>query len=126
MEHAVDIGTRTELFVDEYLIDRMDGAHLQLQHPERREIVFTCDAPWEDKVAFFNSVVQDGTTVRLYYRAGVPDADNKGVYAMALAESTNGGLTFSRPSLGLVEFQGSRNNNLLSISGPPNVPPPFM
>ena len=39
------IGSRRELFVDDYLIDRMTGVSLKAHRPEPREAVFTCDEP---------------------------------------------------------------------------------
>ncbi len=46
------IGMRRELFVDDWLIDTMQGTRLQLQKPERREVALCMDARWEDSVAF--------------------------------------------------------------------------
>jgi hypothetical protein len=125
MINTINIGSRRELFVDDYLIDILQDARLQLHHPERREVAFLCDARWEDNVAGFNSLVREGDSVRLYYRAGIPDRGNEKGQAIALAESTDGGLHFERPNLGLVEFEGCKDNNLLQIGGPPHVPPVF-
>jgi hypothetical protein len=122
----IDIGTRTELFVDRLLIDRLQGAHLQLQRPERREVAFLLDQPWEDDVGSFLSVVQEKDSVRLYYRAAIPDRGDESLNLIAVAESTDGGHTFSRPNLGLIDFQGSTQNNLIFAGGPPRVPPVFL
>jgi hypothetical protein len=121
---TADIGNRWELFVDEFLVERLQDAALHLHQPERREPAFVGDAPWEDDIAFPMSVVQDGDVVRLYYRASVPDRGNEDQVVFALAESADGGLSFHRPLLGLVEFAGSRANNILHIGEPPFVPPP--
>jgi len=126
MADIVRIGERRELFVDEFLIAEMRGTRLALSKPERREVVFTADAPWEDNVAFALSVFEDGGCVRLYYRAAVPDLGNEAAPITALAESTDGGRTFHRPDLGLVEFAGSKRNNILSIGDAPQVPPAFL
>ena len=40
MQDTIDLGTRRELLVDDFLIARMQGVHLQLQHRERREVAF--------------------------------------------------------------------------------------
>ena len=45
MKNLIDIGARRELFVDDFLIDRMEDVRLDLKKPERREIAFTADAP---------------------------------------------------------------------------------
>lgn len=48
----VDIGCRRELFIDQYLIERLEGVRLALHRPSRREIVFRTDAPWEGNDVF--------------------------------------------------------------------------
>ena len=76
MPGPIDIGTRRELFVDGYLIDRMRDVRLALHHPERCEVAMEFDQPWEDNVAAPLSVVQDGHRVLLHYRASIPDLDD--------------------------------------------------
>jgi hypothetical protein len=115
---------RWEPLVDSALIERLINTSQVLHHPERREVVFQGDAPWEDDVLGFNSVVGDGSEVRLYYRASIPDRTNEDLTITAMAMSTNGGLSFNRPDLGLVTFQQSKRNNILHIGEPPFVPPP--
>ena len=66
----IDIGARRELFVDQYLIEQLDGVRLELHRPERREIVFRTDAPWEGNGSAYQSVFQDGDRFRIYYRGG--------------------------------------------------------
>lgn len=126
MKEAVDIGSRRELFVDDWLIDEFKGARLELQRTERREIAFEADAAWEDTVGSALSLVQDGDSLRLYYRAGILRGETEDDQIIALAESTDGGLSFERPNLGLVEFEGSKKNNILMIGGPPRIPPAFI
>ena len=124
----INIGSRRELFIDDYLIAAMRDVRLDLKKPERRE-AFAFDAPWEDNVAAPDSVVVDKDIVRLYYRAAIDDLrDEVGSTVTALLESTDGGRSFVRPKLGLYEFKGSRDNNIigrgLANSGTP--PPVFI
>jgi|GEM_PF-782909 len=122
---ATGIGTRRELFVDNHLIDRAKNVRLDLKHPERREAI-TFDAPWEDNTAFPCSLVVDKEIVRLYYRAGIENLQREDhTTVTALAESTDGGISFARPKLGLYEFKGSRDNNIIG-RGLPGVPPAFI
>lgn len=104
----------------------MRGASLKLAQPERREVAITFDAAWESSGAFPKSVVQDGSTIRLYYRASSPDPEDSSVQASAMAESHDGGLSFEKPILGLVEWEGLTDNNLVSIATPPHMPPVFI
>ncbi len=126
----INIGARRELFVDSALIESMQNVHLQLGHPERREVVFVADAPWEDRTFAGASVVEENGRVRLFYRAAIRDMDVKNPNpkdstVMAVAESTDGGLSFTRPKLGLCEFDGSNETNILTTGGWPGVPPVF-
>ena len=41
---VVEIGSRRELFVDEFIIDTLQGAQLRLHHPAPREVAITYDA----------------------------------------------------------------------------------
>ena len=41
------IGSRLELFTDNWLIADLDHAAFRLHPPVRREVVFSFDAPWE-------------------------------------------------------------------------------
>ncbi len=113
---AVALGSRLEMFVDDWLIDsaRTHGAvSLQLQTPVKQEIVLVTDQPWEGPDSAYFTVFQDGPLVRLYYRGLVPGgADSSTGQVTCYAESTNG-IQFTRPNLGLVEFQGSRSNNII-------------
>ena len=58
-EEAIDLGSRLELFVDDYPIDRMSGARLVLHHPLAREVAVTHDEPWEGNICCGQVVFQD-------------------------------------------------------------------
>ena len=102
-----EIGSRLELFVDDWLIEEMDGAGLRLHQPIPREVALTFDRPWESPVSSCSTVMLDEGRFRLWYRAGA-DA----VQRVAYAESEDG-INWERVATGLVEFDGSRDNNIL-------------
>ncbi len=64
----IDIGSRLEPFVDDFLIDTIAGDKLTLHQPLLREVVIRHDAPWEGNVSWTHSVIQDGPIYRMYYR----------------------------------------------------------
>lgn len=109
---SVEIGSRWELFVDDWLIDTRRAAALKLHEPERREVVLVADAPWEGMTSAYFSVVQDGDLVRLYYRGSVSGSDLSADQVTCVAESRDA-VHFTRPRLGLIEVAGSAENNVV-------------
>jgi hypothetical protein len=66
-------------------------------------------------VQFYGSVLREGGRFRMWYVAFDDDAGNKAASARwraAYAESADG-LNWIKPGLGLVEFRGNKNNNLI-------------
>jgi hypothetical protein len=122
---VLDIGSRWELFVDDFLVDRFVGkAELRLQHPVPREVVLVHDAPWEGSGSGYHSVFQDGDLYRMYYKAWqLTVAKGKLTQPHPLlacyAESKDG-IRWTKPDLGLVAFNGSKKNNIVLVTGPLN------
>jgi len=67
-QNPIDIGSRRELFVDDYLIERLEDAQRVLHHPTSREVSLTRNKPWEGNVSGYTTVFQDGEIYRMYYR----------------------------------------------------------
>src|SRR5580693_6240824 len=68
--YPIAIGSRRELFVDDALVERLDGkAELRLHHPRPQGVVLVHDAPWEGSGSGYHSVFRDGGLYRMYYKA---------------------------------------------------------
>jgi hypothetical protein len=122
-EDPVDIGTRRELFVDEVLTNSLEGEARQvLHHPSPAEVVFVCDHPWEGNGLNFVSMVDDGKQFRMYYRGAEYDTFNGyrqiRPETFCLATSTDG-VHWERPNLGIVEYNDSKDNNIILIRTDP-------
>ncbi|MBI3920439.1 MAG: hypothetical protein HY318_03385 [Armatimonadetes bacterium] len=104
---VIDLGSRLELFVDSWLLDQMKGVTLQMHSPVPREVAVTCEAPWEGPTTGFVTVMKDEDRYRMYF-----PSDRSGVSYTAYAES-NDGITWRKPKLGIIEFDGSKDNNLI-------------
>ncbi|GAB5562752.1 MAG: hypothetical protein SynsKO_43990 [Synoicihabitans sp.] len=120
---ATDIGSRRELFVDDALIERIAGdAELRLHPPVPQEIVIEHDEPWEGTGSGYHSVFQDGDLYRMYYKSWnispFAEAEPGESFAhprlCAYAESDDG-IHWRKPSLGLHEFDGSTDNNIVLV-----------
>ncbi|MFO0810928.1 MAG: hypothetical protein U0746_20045 [Gemmataceae bacterium] len=109
----LDIGSRRELFVDRYLIDRLDGASLELQRPVDRGPVLTFDKPWEGLFSGYCTILHEPSGFRAYYR-GSPAAgkDGNDRETTCVAESVDG-VRWTKPTLGLFEVDGTRDNNVI-------------
>lgn len=105
----VEIGSRRELFVDDFWIDDITPSlNRRLHHPVPREVVIEFDQPWDGDASAYFSLVQDQDRILIYYNARPPGAEQ----TTAVIESTDG-IHFTRPHVGLYEFEGSNENNLV-------------
>ena len=65
----LDIGSRRKLFVDDWLIDTLQGgARLMLHRPTPAEVVLTHDEPWEGNGCAYFTIFRDGDIYRMYHR----------------------------------------------------------
>ncbi len=116
---VVDIGSRRELFVDRYLIARMEGADLRLGQPVDHGPVLRLDRPWEGAFCGYFTVLDDDGLYRMYYR-GVPVSgeDGSANEVTCYAESRDG-IHWTKPDLGYFEVGGTRRNNVILAHAPP-------
>lgn len=111
------LGERRELFVDRFLIERMEGVALKLAQPRQAETVLKFDQPWEYASGFV-TVIKDGDLYRLYHRAGSRKPDGKYddyAEATAYAESRDG-ITWTKPNLDLPGRDPTKGSNVI-LSG---------
>ena len=115
----IDIGSRLELFVDDYLIDGLDGAEQVLHQPTPREVAIVHDAPWEGNICFYHTVFRDGDLYRMYHRGAHSDTKTgkTSPQVVCYAESLDG-VHWKKPELGLVDHAGSKKNNIILGNGP--------
>ena len=132
MTAPIEIGSTRQLFLDDHIVDTMDGVARQFHRPTRWEgnPVIHADQPWErggGGVYLFGGTVmydeEDGL-FKMWYRTSLPMEasasralrEPEGVYKACYAVSDDG-IYWHKPALGLTEFDGSRDNNLL----PPSI-----
>jgi hypothetical protein len=112
-DDPIDIGSRRELFVDRHLIDKLDGARLTLHRPQTRGVAIVHDQPWEGNTCFYHSVFRDGDRYRMYYRGSHHVPGQSASHQTVCYAESNDGVTWTKPKLGLVEFDGSKENNII-------------
>lgn len=117
---AIQIGSRREFFWDEYLIDmEKTTACFRVHEPVRKNIPIKLDKPWEgDGCDYFCTVYDDAKQVyRMYYNAWEMISDDKKTHTTQFVKvcciESKDGLEWYRPNLGIVEFEGSKDNNIV-------------
>ncbi len=114
----VDIGSRLELFVDDHLIGETKGdVQRQLIKPEPKEVVFETGESWEGNTSGYYTVFQDGDLYRMIYRGWQHDEKMKASHkeVTCYAESKDG-IHWKKPKLGLFDWNGSKENNIVWLS----------
>ena len=117
-DNAINLGSRRELFVDWFLIDRLKGAELRMHEPIREGVAVKFDNPWEGGFSGYATVIKDENVYRMYYR-GLPVAGRDGSpeAVVAYAESKDG-VAWTKPDLGLFVVRGTLHNNVVLTNAP--------
>lgn len=102
---VINIGDQRQVFIDGRFLAESRNVELTVHRPRKTgEKTLVADRPWEGKyVDTYSCVMQVGNLYHLWYPA---DA------GLCYARSKDG-IHWEKPSLGLAEFQGSRDNNIV-------------
>lgn len=117
----IAMGSRLELFVDHFLIEKMTNAALRMHAPVAREVSVKFDAPWEGLFSGCITVLRDGELYRMYYR-GLPDAsagDGSDYECTCVATSLDG-IHWVKPRLKLFPFKDHAETNIILAGAKPN------
>ena len=116
---ALKLETRRELFVDDYLIDKMQNTQLVLHRPHDEGIAIKFDKPWEGHFSGYCTIIKDGDLFRAYYR-GLRNSGQDGSpkETCCCAESKDG-ITWTKPELELFEVGGYKKNNVVLAHAAP-------
>jgi hypothetical protein len=116
-----DIGSRLELFVDDWLIETLHDASLKLHHPVPHEAVLHFRAPWEGADTHYVTMLQFGGEFRAYYYS-----HRQGRELVVAVATSSDGVAWQRPNLGIHEWDGSRENNIIWIGDLAETFAPFV
>jgi len=107
----IQVGSDRQLFLDEMWFDSQDNVRLEMHPPVVRDVALKADQPWENGGINLPNVVKDGDRYRMWYRSDAGDPNNDSAAFSCYAEGSDG-IHWTKPDLGIVEFQGSKHNNI--------------
>lgn len=109
----LQVGSNRELFVDQYLIYKLNNVTQELHTPRNEGVVLKFDNPWEGNFSGYCTIIKDSNQYKLYYRgireAGKDGNDNE---VTCYAESSDG-FNWVKPDLGIYTINGTMNNNVI-------------
>ena len=111
---TLDIGSNKQLLIDNLFFAESENIRLKLHPAEKTgEQNLVRDRPWESATLNWFSFLQEEDKYRLWYECydveGWPTTDDT---SFCYAESTDG-IRWTKPELGLFEYQGNKANNIL-------------
>jgi hypothetical protein len=118
------LGETLQLMVDRSIIDSLGGqASLRIGMPILREVVVASEEPWEGRAFFISSIYEHNGRFHMLYRgmnveSGREDPEDQ---YLCLATSTDG-VKWDKPDLGLVDFMGSKDNNIVAYESGQALP----
>ncbi|NSW90736.1 MAG: hypothetical protein HPY74_08700 [Firmicutes bacterium] len=116
---ALDISGREVIFIDDYLIEQKVNIQRTLHQPIKYvgNPIMRPVARWEGhSVNLFGTVLKDEGIYKMWYQ-GYGGTPYTGCYA-----TSRDGIFWERPNLGLIEYEGSKDNNIFLIDiSPVNV-----
>jgi hypothetical protein len=112
----IDVGERRQLFLDDLFFAEARGIILQVHQPRKTgNAAITPDRPWErGGLGPYSSVLWDNGRYHLWYHAMDSTLWHTSPEAGAICYATSeDGITWQKPDLGLVEYEGSKRNNIV-------------
>jgi hypothetical protein len=109
----IDVGSEKQLFIDDSFTRSAAGVRLVMNPPDKTgEMNLIADKPWEAGLIGGFTVLQDGGLYKAWYSAWPEKVVNDLDTRLCYAESEEG-VHFTKPNLGLIEYQGSKANNIV-------------
>ncbi len=68
MEGLPNINSILELFVDDWLIEEMNGVSLQMHRPIPQAVVLEFNQPWKGSISYDPVVMKEGGRYQLWYQ----------------------------------------------------------
>ena len=118
------VGSQKQLFFDDRFIAESENVRIVMNQPRKLGPVLKPDSRWEDfRLTSYFTVLQEGDLCRMYYSCFSEDqwnfADPEVTwrdYAFLCYAESKDGIHWHKPNLGIVQYDGSTDNNILARS----------
>ena len=109
----LDIGFGRQLFLDDFIVQRIDGLKRVMHQPVKRGAVIRPDQPWETSLQTRCSPAWDAERKRFKLWL-ITSTNIPGFAGTSYAESRDG-VHWTKPSLRQTKINGSLENNVLAV-----------
>lgn len=112
----LDIGDRRQVFIDGSFFATSNNVKLVAHQPRKTgEHNITADRPWErGGLGPYSCVLKEGDVYKMWYHAMDAKLWHTGPTNGSICYATSkDGITWTKPDIGLVEYQGSKKNNIV-------------
>ena len=112
IDWPMKIDSKRQLFVDDYVISSMENLtrrfHQPVKYPKNPLVIADC--PWESEIPgwiYMGFVLYNPSTnkFQMWYHT----------YGRTMYAESDDGVVWRKPNLGMVEYKGSRENNILPV-----------
>ena len=121
---VLEIGNRRQLFLDGTFLGASNNVELVAHQPRKTgEPTINTDRPWErGGLGPYSCVLKDGDTYLMWYHAMDTKLWDTGYTNGSICYATSkDGITWTKPDLGLIEYAGSRKNNIVVGHGAADI-----
>ena len=109
--NPLTLGTAKQLLFDDTLVEAKEGFATTMNPATRSDTpVLTAEKPWERHGCSCPTVMLDEGIYKMWYTANGEDGTMRECYA-----TSTDGIHWERPNLGLIDYQGSRDNNIIPL-----------
>ena len=109
--NPVSLGTAKQLLFDDAIVEAKEGFTATMNPATRTNTpVLAPEKPWESRGCNNPTVMLDEGVYKMWYSANGEDGTPRDCYA-----TSTDGIHWERPNLGLIDYQGSRENNIISL-----------
>ena len=110
--NSLALGTAKQLLFDDALVEAKEGFTTTMNPATRTNTpVLAPEKPWESHGCSNPTVMLDEGVYKMWYSANGEDGVPRDCYA-----TSTDGIHWKRPNIGLIDYQGSRENNIISLN----------